>query len=84
MNLALRINNYTPSRQDKLDAFLALRKIQKSEIAKNLGISPQMLTQIFNGRCAPPLTIDKLIEMGIPADLLPTPKPQRGMNFQLP
>lgn len=66
------------SRQAELNAWLALRNIQKKDLALRLGIHPSMITRIFQGERRPAQRIAELIALGIPARLLPEPGPAPG------
>lgn len=66
------------SRQAELNAWLALRSIQKKDLAHCLGIHPSMITRIFQGKRRPAQRIAELIALGIPAHLLPEPGPTPG------
>lgn len=59
------------NRQDYLNAWLVLNRLSRGKIAQKLGISHQMVGQILSGKKIPQNRIDQMIEMGIPAELLP-------------
>lgn len=67
-----------PSRQAELNAWLALRGIQKQELAKRLCLHPSMITRILQGQRRPAKRIAELVALGIPARLLPEPGPSPG------
>jgi hypothetical protein len=65
----------TPTRQDWCRAWLVLNRIGLSELAKALGVSKTTLSEIIAGNRANPEHIQKLVALGVPADLLPGPRP---------
>lgn len=66
------------SRQAKLNAWLAIRGVQKKDLAEHLGVHPSMITRILSGDRRPSRLIAQLIALGIPANLLPEPGPTPG------
>jgi predicted transcriptional regulator len=60
-----------PTRQDRLRAFLAQHGLNQRKVAIRLGISEAYLGQIFAGKRRPEHYINKLVDMGIPSELLP-------------
>jgi transcriptional regulator with XRE-family HTH domain len=60
-------------REAGLKAWLARRGIGHRQLARQLGVHPSMITRIFKGERRPPKRIRQLIDLGIPADLLPAP-----------
>lgn len=69
------IHGTTPSRADWCRAWLVLNRIQVVELAKVVGVSRSMISEIIAGNRANPEHIQKLIEVGIPAEMLPEPRP---------
>ncbi len=63
------------SRQQKLNAWLVERGITYQKVADATGLSLGFVGKIFSGKKTPKKRIDQLINMGIPAELLPEPKP---------
>ncbi|MEG6549583.1 transcriptional regulator [Desulfocurvibacter africanus] len=51
--------------------------IEKREVARTIGVTPQMLTSIIAGTCAPRHRIEALIALGVPRRLLPEPSDGR-------
>lgn len=64
-------------RQASLKAWLAYHGIGNRQLARQLAVHPSMITRIFKGERRPPRRIRQLIEMGIPANLLPAPNTRR-------
>jgi len=60
-----------PTRQDKLRGFLAWHGVSQRALAKKLGVSEVYIGQILSGKRRPQYYIEKLIQMGIPSELLP-------------
>ena len=65
------INVNPPARQARLKAWFLLNSIEQQELAKKMGISPQLLSMTLAGRRATKARIEQLIGFGIPEDLLP-------------
>lgn len=77
MNLREQIRNPNPSRQVRLKAFLLECEVEYQALADALGISKGALCDVFSGRRPVPKHIARLIELGIPAELLPEPPAPR-------
>jgi transcriptional regulator with XRE-family HTH domain len=73
MSFRLRLNQNTPSRQDKCKAWLVERGITLTQLAREMGVSSMMISHIIAGRKAPKARIEQLKKLGIPAELLPEP-----------
>lgn len=58
-------------RERALAAWLVYHGIERQTLAKQLGITPGALTRIIQGKNRPPKRIKRLIELGIPSELLP-------------
>lgn len=63
----------TPTRQARCEAWLVEHGISKTEIAKQLGIHASYIGKIISGERRPGKHIRLMVEMGIPAHLLPEP-----------
>lgn len=68
------IHGTTPTRSDWCRAWLVLNRIGLTELAKVIGASKTTLSETINGNRANPRYVEKLIEFGIPADMLPEPR----------
>lgn len=62
-----------PTRQARCEAWLVQYGVTKTALAKHLGIDPTYVGKIIAGERRPQKHIKSLIEMGVPADLLPEP-----------
>ena len=60
-------------RERALATWLTYHGIERKALAKELGITSGALTRIFQGKNRPANRIAKLIELGIPEELLPKP-----------
>lgn len=58
------------TRQDRLRGFLIARGINQRKLAEKLGVSEAYIGQILSGKRRPKHYIDRLIDMGIPSELL--------------
>jgi hypothetical protein len=67
------VHTITPTRQDRCRAWLVERRIVFKDLAADAGMSKTTLSNIIAGRRATPGHIQKLIALGVPADLLPEP-----------
>ena len=67
----------TPSRQARLNAFLIQHGVTTTELAKRLGCTISNVSDIKAGRKTTTHLILKMIELGIPAELLPEPNGNR-------
>lgn len=76
--LSQLLGQYPGSSKASLDAWLAYRDISKKWLAEKLGVHPSMITRIAQGKRAPKKRISQLIELGVPADLLPEPSKPPG------
>lgn len=68
------IAHVEPGRQDMLRIFLRRSEITRDDIADLLGVHRQSVSRILNADRALPEHVLRLIEIGIPAELLPTPE----------
>lgn len=66
-----------PSRQARLNAWIAQNGLRKCDLARALGVSPAMISEIISGRSAPRGRIEQLVALGVPEDLLPEPSDAR-------
>jgi len=62
-----------PNRQARLNAWFTLFGIEKRDVARAMDVSPQMVSAIISGSCAPGHRIEQLIALGVPRRLLPEP-----------
>jgi len=67
------VHTITPTRQDRCRGWLVERRIVFKDLAADAGISKTTLSNIIAGRRATPDHIQKLISLGVPAELLPEP-----------
>lgn len=58
-------------RERALAAWLEYNEVKRKDLAKELGITAGALTRIIQGKYSPPNRIKRLVELGVPADLLP-------------
>jgi transcriptional regulator with XRE-family HTH domain len=66
-----------PSRLEQLDNWLQEREITRTQLARRMGVHPSMVGKIFLGQKQTPARIRELIDLGIPAELLPEPQKPR-------
>ncbi len=60
------------AREDKITAVLALQGLNKSRLARKMGVTPGFIDQLFNGRVKTPSRREQLVnEFNIPPELLP-------------
>lgn len=74
MNFCEPVHTITPTRQDRCRAWLIERRIVFKDLAADAGMSKTTLSNIIAGRRATPEHIQKLIALGVPAELLPEPR----------
>ncbi|MEL7638229.1 MAG: helix-turn-helix transcriptional regulator [Solidesulfovibrio sp.] len=74
MNFCEPVHTITPTRQDRCRAWLVERRIVFKDLAADAGMSKTTLSNIIAGRRATPQHIQKLIALGVPAELLPEPR----------
>lgn len=60
-------------RQQRLNAWLVERGITRQQLAQATGLSVSFIGKVFSGQKTPKKRIDQLINLGIPAELLPEP-----------
>lgn len=63
-------------RPARLDGFLAARRFNRSMIARELGVTPAVVTRLFNEEVCPKGQVHHLLTLvraGIPKELLPPP-----------
>lgn len=76
---SLKVKPKKPGRQLLLDSWLVLNQIQKQDIAKKIGVSNAFIGAVLAEKRAMPLKrFQQLKELGIPEDLLPSPKSARA------
>lgn len=68
-----QLDTFRASRQARLNGWLAERGIQKSSLAEATGVSLSYMSHILAGKRQPGHVIRRLVDLGIPADLLPEP-----------
>ena len=71
------ISTITPTRQDRCRAWLVERRIVFGDLALDAGMSRSTLSRIISGDRATPEHIERLVALGVPADLLPEPQARR-------
>jgi len=76
MMIKLRENLHTkaPTRQARLNGWLAEHELSKAQVARDLGVSPQMVSMILSGERMSKARHEQLTAYGIPAELLPEPR----------
>jgi len=62
-----------PTRQSRLAAWFKLYGVDRAEVARRMGVSPQMVSKICAAEAAPPRLIEAMRDMGFPGHLLPRP-----------
>lgn len=67
------------ARQLDLQVFCIRRGLKGKDLAAKLGVSPSLISKIFKGDRRSPEVIKGLVELGIPAHLLPEPKASDGV-----
>ncbi|GAB6176899.1 hypothetical protein JCM16814_17900 [Desulfobaculum senezii] len=72
-NLSESIQLHKPTRQARLRAWMIEHGVESRDLARAVGISPQMMSMITTGERAPKDRIERLVELGVPRDLLPPP-----------
>jgi hypothetical protein len=72
------------SRRDALNAWLAVHRIPRSDLARALRVHPSMITRILNSEQAPAQRIEQLAELGIPREFLPRPSNPPGRPRKSP
>lgn len=77
---AIDIRPPRDDRQARLNAWLAERNVKKKDLAAACGIKPNTLSMILSGERRPARRIQALIDLGIPAELLPTPSVDSSRN----
>lgn len=73
VNLCESLHPQKPTRQARLKAWMATYGIEARGLARAAGVSPQMMSMIIAGRRAPRERIERLVQAGVPSDLLPEP-----------
>ena len=66
-----------PNRQARLNAWFVLHGVEKRKVARAIDVTPQMLSAIIAGNCAPKHRIEALVALGVPRRLLPEPSDGR-------
>ncbi|WP_034641866.1 hypothetical protein [Desulfovibrio inopinatus] len=75
MHLQLNLNEV--DRETALRTWLTYHKLGNLELARRLDVDPSFVTYIVQGKRISRRVIDKMIDMGIPEELLPdTPPPE--------
>lgn len=69
--------NNSPTRQDRLKSWLALHRKTVRAVASDTGICRTVVHDIFAGKRAPQVHIERLIQYGIDPELLPEPQPRK-------
>ncbi|WP_041281461.1 helix-turn-helix domain-containing protein [Desulfocurvibacter africanus] len=75
------LNANSPSRQARLEAWFAQLKadhgMTKAAIARELEWHPQQLSMVLSGKRMTEQRHARLVAYGVPAELLPEPRPPR-------
>lgn len=71
-----------PTRQARLKAWMTAHGVSARAMAEVAGVSPQMMSMIIAGDRAPCKRIERLVNAGVPGDLLP--EPYRGKRGPKP
>lgn len=69
--VAIQLDLGAVERERALAAWLVYHGIERKKLATQLGITPGAMTRIIQGKHRPPKRIKRLVELGIPACLLP-------------
>lgn len=72
------INITELTRQERLLIWLRRAGIQYKDIAEQTGVKTAAVSKWFDGDTIPPYRHQQLVDMGIPADLLPLPVYKAG------
>lgn len=75
MNLREQLRNNSTSRQARLRAFLAERGVTFRALGEALDLCESTVSEILSGRRSTVQHIERMVELGIPAELLPEPRP---------
>ena len=70
------INDNSPTRQAQLKAWLILHNWDGTTLAKEMGISAQLLSMTLSGKRMTEERHSRLLSLGIPEELLPHVKPR--------
>lgn len=65
------VNANSPTRQAQLKAWLLLHNIEQKDLAKQMGVSQQLLSMTLTGTRTTKERLEQLVNLGIPRDLLP-------------
>ncbi|WP_144082405.1 helix-turn-helix domain-containing protein [Desulfocurvibacter africanus] len=58
----------------RIEHWLRSNGVDRKQLAARVGCHRSYITRIFKGERAPASIIGKLVEIGVPADLLPNPQ----------
>lgn len=73
MESAEHVTLTTATRQERLAIHLRRNNLTFAHIGRLLGCSRGSANRLCNAETAPTRRVEQLLELGIPADLLPTP-----------
>lgn len=73
-----KINIDSLTRQERLLIWLRRSGLQYREIAERTGVKTAAVSKWFDGDTIPPYRHQQLVDLGIPADLLPLPVYKAG------
>lgn len=60
-------------RQINFDVWAIRNRITRNWLAEKVGVHPTMISKIIRGQKNTPRIIEELVQLGVPADLLPRP-----------
>jgi len=72
-SMTIKLDLSKVDRERALSAWLAHPRIQKSALATQLGVRREVISRLISGERATPGLIERLVEYGMPVELLPEP-----------
>ncbi|WP_034642355.1 helix-turn-helix domain-containing protein [Desulfovibrio inopinatus] len=72
------------SQPNAFRAWLAFHGLSLTELAVKVGVSQATLSRLIDGQRTNRDTMDKLVELGVPKEILPTPKNPPGRPKKSP
>jgi len=64
-------------RQINFDVWAIRNRITRNWLGEKVGVHPSMISKIIRGQKTTPRIIEELIQLGVPAELLPRPSKKR-------